>query len=99
MCRKQKRIVQKLCDFFFPLRRFSHTYVGGFLLSQLKFLLRVFKRLGVLVELILCSLELLLQGYQIVLKLTGFCGCFFIFGDVLCGQLQVRGDQQGNRGA
>lgn len=47
------------------------TYIGGFLLSQLKFLLGVFKSLGVLVQLILSSLQLLLQSYQIVLKLRG----------------------------
>ena len=45
------------------------TYIGGFLLSQLKFLLGVFKSLRVLVQLIFSSLELLLQRYQIVLKL------------------------------
>lgn len=47
----------------------SLTYIGGFLLSQLKFLLGIFKSLGVLVQLILSSLQLLLQSYQIVLKL------------------------------
>lgn len=47
----------------------SRTYVGGFLLSQLKFLLGIFKSLGVLVQLILGSLQLLLQSYQIVLEL------------------------------
>lgn len=47
----------------------SLTYIGGFLLSQLKFLLGIFKSLGVLVQLILSSLQLLLQSYQIVLEL------------------------------
>lgn len=47
----------------------SRTYIGGFLLSQLKFLLGIFKSLGVLVQLILSSLQLLLQSYQIVLEL------------------------------
>lgn len=47
----------------------SLTYIGGFLLSQLKFLLGIFKSLGVLVQLILSSLQLLLQSYQVVLKL------------------------------
>lgn len=45
------------------------TYICGFLLSQLKFLLGVFKSRGVLVQLILSSIQLLLQSYQIVLKL------------------------------
>lgn len=45
------------------------TYICGFLLSQLKFLLGIFKSLGVLVQLILSSLQLLLQSYQIVFKL------------------------------
>ena len=48
---------------------FSFTYIGGFLLSQLKLLLGILKSLGVLVQLILSSLELLLQSYQVVLKL------------------------------
>ena len=52
-----------------PLLNPCPTYIGGFLLSQLKFLLGIFKSLGVLVQLILSSLQLLLQSYQIVLKL------------------------------
>lgn len=49
------------------------THVGGFLLRQLKFLLGVFESLGVLVQLILSSLQLLLQSYQIVLELWRRC--------------------------
>lgn len=45
------------------------TYIGGFLLSKLKFFLGILKSLWVLVQLILSSLQLLLQSYQIVLKL------------------------------
>ncbi len=52
-----------------PLVNPSLTYIGGFLLSQLELLLGIFKSLGVLVQLILSSLQLLLQSYQIVLKL------------------------------
>ena len=59
--------------------RLPYTHVGGFLLSQLKFLLCVFKSLGVLVKLILSSLELLLQSYQIVLKLVCVCVCVCVF--------------------
>ena len=45
------------------------TYVRGCLLSHLKFLLGILKRLGVLVQLILCSLQFLLQSYQVILEL------------------------------
>lgn len=63
----------------------SPTYICGFLLSQLKFLLGIFKSLGVLVQLILGSLELLLQSYQIVFKLKR-----------VSVQRSFRGDQRGD---
>ena len=72
--------------------RLPYTHVGGFLLSQLKFLLCVFKSLGVLVKLILSSLELLLQSYQIVLKLVCVCVCVCFIGVVV--QKDSGGDQQ-----
>ena len=51
-------------------RRSSHTYVCGFRLGQLQFLLGVLEGLGVLVELILGGLQLLLQCQQVILQLV-----------------------------
>ena len=46
-----------------------HTHVGGLLLSLLQFLLGVLHRLRILFHLILCPLQLLLEGLLLLLQL------------------------------
>jgi len=50
----------------------AFTHICGFLLSQLQFLLGIFKSLGIFVELILSALEFLLQCKEVILKLRVF---------------------------
>lgn len=81
------------------------TYIGGFLLSQLKFLLGVFKSLGVLVQLILGSFQLLLQSHQVVLKLmvSSLCVCVCFqcrtVSEVIGGEMELAWVRKGAQSA
>jgi hypothetical protein len=47
----------------------AHTHVGGLLLSLLQFLLGILHGLGILFHLVLCPLQLLLEGLLLFLQL------------------------------